>query len=363
MSELRACIEAAESLRAERAACFIATVVDVQGSSYRKCGARMVFSEERWLAGSVSGGCLERDVLAKGAYRTRHGRAHLTTYDALTEERSGTGCDGVIHVLVERSAINPEQLTDPLNFAARCLRFETRGVFVTVFRSRCADVPVGAHHAELVGGERQTELPGWLCERLHGTFARALHEPVPRAHCVAVDGVQMLVEHVAPPIHLFVFGGAHDAVPLVTFGRALGWSVSVCEPHAQLSSRERFRTADQHRIGPLTEAIAALQACARPAAVVMNHHYERDLAAVEALLKTSCPYVGLLGARTRSARIRSDLTDRGVQVDERLHAPVGLPIGAESPQEIALAIVAEIQSELCDRARTSNHAVRLVTTA
>ncbi|HEY6882056.1 MAG TPA: XdhC family protein [Polyangiales bacterium] len=348
MSELRACVEAAERLRAQGSTCLIATVVDVQGSSYRKRGARMVFSEERWLAGSVSGGCLERDILAKGAYRTRDGRAHVATYDALTDERSGSGCDGVIDVLIERGAASAEQLTDPLNFASRCLRDETYGVFATVFRSARADVMVGAHHAELASGERKSQLPPLLLERLESSIERAFHTG--RSFCVRLDDCELLVERIGPPIHLFIFGGAHDAVPLLQFAKDLGWTVSVCEPHAAWSSRERFRAADHHRVGPLPQAIAALQACARPAAVVMAHHYERDLAALGALLGSRCPYIGLLGARKRAARLLDDLAARGIHADGRVHAPVGLAIAAESPQEIALAIAAEVQAELGARA-------------
>jgi xanthine/CO dehydrogenase XdhC/CoxF family maturation factor len=174
--------------------------------------------------------------------------------------------------------------------------------------------------------------------------------------------VELLIEPVAPPIHLFVFGGSHDAVPVLNLAKALGWTVSICEPHAQLSSRERFRSADHHRVGPLPQAITALQACARPAAIVMSHHYERDLAALDALLRSSCPYVGLLGAHKRGERLRHDLAQRGVRADDRLHAPVGLPIGAESPQEIALAIVAEVQAKLADRA-AANPPLRLATPA
>ncbi|MET0283107.1 MAG: XdhC family protein [Polyangiales bacterium] len=333
MSELRACVEAASALRARGETCLIATVVDVHGSSYRRPGARMVFSAQQWLAGSVSGGCLERDVLAKGPYRTRDGRAHLSTYDAASDERAGSGCDGVIDVLVERASTSPDDLTDPLNFAARCLRDETHGLFITCFRSARDDIQVGAHHAELANGEVHTSFPA--------SFALPSS---PGVH--HVEGVALLVEHIAPPLHLFVFGGAHDALPVVTLAKATGWSVTVCEPHAQLSSRERFRSADRHLIGPLTQAIDALAQCARPAAVVMAHHYERDLLALEALLRTRVPYVGLLGARKRAERLREDLSERGIsqQTMQRLHSPIGLPIGAESPQEIALAIVAQVQA-------------------
>jgi xanthine dehydrogenase accessory factor len=352
MSELRALAEAAREAWAKGESYFIATVVDVHGSSYRKPGARMVFSAERWLAGSVSGGCLERDVVAKGPYRTRGGQAQLVTYDGATDERSGSGCEGVIDVLVEPGGASHD-LTDPINLIARCLRDELVGVSFTAFRSTRSDVRVGARHAELASGESASSWPSSLQEALRGHAAQLLaqharHGSLPRPEVIHLLGVDLLVELIVPPLHLFVFGGAHDAVPLMNLAKAIGWSVTVCEPHAQLSTRERFRGADRHLVGPLERAIAQLERCVRPAAVIMAHHYERDLAALEALLRSRAPYIGLLGARARAARLRDDVVARGVVLDERgagrLHAPVGLPIGAESPQEIALSIVAQIQA-------------------
>lgn len=347
MSEVRSLVDAVAALRARGESYLIATVVDVHGSSYRRPGARMAFTEERWLAGSVSGGCLERDVVAKGAWRTRSQRAQLVTYDGATDERSGSGCDGIIDVLVERCADRADDLTDPITFSARCLREERCGVLFTVFRSASADVQVGAHHAELASGEVASTLaPGPLQDALRAHAAQRLAAPTPGASALHLHGVDVLVEVVVPPLHVFIFGGSHDAVPVVALAKAVGWSVTVCEPHAQLSHRERFGLADRHLLGPLADAIEALERCARPAAVIMAHHYERDLAALEALLRSGAPYIGLLGARKRAARLLADV--QGVVLDEatrgRLHAPVGLSIGAESPQEIALSIVAELQA-------------------
>lgn len=367
MSELRSLIEAARELRKRGEPSLIATVVDVRGSSYRKPGARMLFTAERWLAGSVSGGCLERDVVAKGPWHTRDARARLITYDGALDERSGSGCEGVIDVLIERAGA-ADDLTDPINLAARCLATETAGVLFTAFRTssrtsadglraaHAVDVPVGAHHAVLASGESASSWPaGAQRDQLQNLALELLAHGSARATAPYVrklEGVDVLVELVVPPTHLFIFGGAHDAVPLLSLAKAIGWSVTVCEPHAQLTTRERFRVADQHLVGPLEQAIAALDGCARPAAVVMAHHYERDLAALNALVRSRAPYIGVLGARTRAARLLTDVESGGFALDERtkqrLHAPVGLAIGAESPQEIALSIVAEIQAHAAE---------------
>ena len=370
MSELRSLIEAARELRERGEPALIATVVDVHGSSYRKPGARMLFTAERWLAGSVSGGCLERDIVAKGPWHTRDARARLVSYDGALDERSGSGCEGVIDVLIERAGA-ADDLTCPINLSARCLSTESAGVLFTAFRAPQGDVTVGARHALLASGESASSWPaGVLRDQLSALASELLEDlsvRAPAPYVLSLAGVDpplarggttridILVELVVPPTHLFIFGSAHDAVPLLSLAKAIGWSVTVCEPHAQLATRERFRAADRHLVGPLEEAIAALERCVRPAAVVMAHHYERDLAALSALLRSTAPYIGLLGARRRASRLLADVTRGGLVLDEqtqrRLHWPVGLAIGAESPQEIALSIVAEIQAHSAGTAR------------
>jgi xanthine dehydrogenase accessory factor len=357
MSEWRALIEAARDLRERSEPYFVATVVDVQGSSYRKPGARMLFTSERWLAGSVSGGCLERGILAKGAFLTRDGGARLVTYDGAVDERSGSGCDGTVHVLVERSS-EPE-LSDPVAFAARCLTNETIGVRFTVYRSHVPELTPGMHHVELASGEQTSTLPqGPLRSELRKRARELLAGPTVRSRALHTGAADLLVDVVVPPVHLFVFGTAHDAVPLVALGKAVGFTVTVYEPHAQLGTRERLRAADQLLSGSIDRAVTKLERCARPAAIVMSHDYQRDLTALEALLRSSARYIGLLGSRERCARLLAQCSTEGrssAETSQRVHAPVGLAIGAESPSEIALAIVAEVQAFHAERARLSQH--------
>ena len=348
MSELRSIVEAARVLRERGEAPLLATVVDVRGSAYRKPGARMIFSDERWLAGSISAGCLERDVVAKGPFRTRGGRAQVVTYDSTHDERVGTGCDGIIDVLVERTS--GRTLCDPLFLMEHCLAHETRAVLLTVFRSELEQAPVGARLAQLAGGEQHCTLQeGPLCETLRQEAARVLALPPEKTRVMQCEGgIDVLVEQIVPPPHIFLFGSSPDAVPVVELARAVGFTVSVCDDRAQVSTRERFRAAHRHLIAPLAECVAALERCPRPAAIAMAHHYERDLAALDLLVRSRAPYIGMLGSRARSARLLEDLAVRGHRLDEalrqRVHAPVGLPIGSESPREIALAIVAEVQA-------------------
>jgi xanthine dehydrogenase accessory factor len=355
MSEWRALVDAARTLRERSAPYFIATVVDVQGSSYRKPGARMLFTSERWLAGSVSGGCFERDILAKGAFLTRSASARLVTYEGAVDERSGSGCDGTVHVLIERSS--EHELADAIAFATRCLTDELAGVRFTVYRSRVAELTPGMHHVELANGEQTSSLPAGALRTELSEHARSLLAgPVVRSCALHTRSADILVDVVVPPVHLFIFGSAHDAVPLVALGKGLGWSVTVYEPNAQLTTRERFRAADHHLSGSIDRVVARLERCPRPAAVVMSHDYQRDLTALNALLRSTPSYIGLLGSHERCARLLSQcsaVSRSSTESSACIHAPVGLSIGAESPSEIALAIVAQIQAFHAGRARRS----------
>lgn len=350
MSELRALIEAGRVLRARGEPFVSATVVAVRGSGYRKPGARMLASERAWLAGSISGGCLERDVAARGFWYTRGERARLITYDQSADEFAeggGTGCQGVVDVLIERHASQPSA-ADVLAAAERCIRDESVALVLSVVRSGRAQLPLGARAIWQSGTWHVPPEHAALCE-LFGEEARAALAARAAPHVVERAGLSILVETLLPPVHLFVFGTGHDASPLAVQARHLGWSVSVWDASPRSSARERFQGADHYLTGTVEEAVARLACCVRGAAVVMGHHLARDTAAVHALIDSSAPYIGILGARTRTEQILLACREAGANVEAasaRIHAPVGLALRAQTPAEIALSIVAEIQSAL-----------------
>ena len=154
MSDVMPLLRAARALRRAGEPALLATVVHLHGSSYRRPGARMLLTQERWVAGSISGGCLEADVVRRGWWRTREGGAVLVTYDASSPDDIraglGLGCDGVVQVLLERTALGGDG--DPLAFLDRCCTEQRRGVLATVFRSGARDVAVGARLAIAADG-------------------------------------------------------------------------------------------------------------------------------------------------------------------------------------------------------------------
>lgn len=367
----RQIIDAAGRLRRQREPHLIATVVRVQGSAYRRPGARMLLTQFRWITGSVSGGCLESDLAKQAWWRTQGGEPVVVTHEPRQPDGSdgadhgaaagagdddlrsalGLGGDAIVDVLLERAGA-PGRI-DPLAFASECIRTQKRGALVTVIRSRAAAVKVGSRVAVRVdasaGDDVQTDALGddvlrtAMIADARATIASG--ESGNRSYTSAAGCVDVFIEAVLPPPRLFVFGTGHDAVPVVNFARALGWDVTVCADQVRVSTRQRFGQADEILVGSPDELAARIDECDRAVAVVMNHRYELDRTCVGMLIGTRARYIGVLGPRARTTKMLNDLY-LVAQDDPRLHAPVGLQLGGETPHEIALAIIAEIQAVL-----------------
>lgn len=351
----RSIVEAAERLRRHGEPYLVATVVCVNGAAYRHPGARMILTRFRWVAGSVSGGCLEGDISEKGWLRTKDGNPVLVTYDAMTSVDSdddirsafGLGCDGTVEVLLERAGVAGR--IDALEFASRCLKGHTRGAMATVFHSTDAAIRVGARVALAAGGELEQEAEK-LDDRIRGAIDADLRAVIEsgraanRRYETTNGTIEVLFEAVLPPPRLFLYGTGHDAVPVATLARAMGWNVIVCANEAKYSTRERFSMADEVLVGAPQDVVARIEASDRAVALVMNHNCDRDRDALRALLDTKLRYIGVIGPRSRTQRLLREIG--ADDEDNRVVGPAGLSIGAETPQELALAIISEMQAVL-----------------
>jgi xanthine dehydrogenase accessory factor len=350
MCETKCLLDAVARLRRDEEPFLVATVVRVRGSAYRRPGARMLLTRDRWIAGSVSGGCLEGDVVRKGWWRTRDGAPRIVTYDATARDEAGwgfgLGCDGIVDVLLERA----DQLgqIDPFGFLEACVSTQQRGVLATALGGD--GVAVGKRVAVRADGHVESDIADAGTRQVVEMECReALATNETRVATLRPGGraMDVLFEAVRPPLRLFVLGTGHDAVPLVECARSLGWEAIVCEPRARLATRERFGVAGSAFLAGDEEIVACIDASDRAAAVVMAHDYERDRAVLRMLLASRVEYIGALGPKRRTLRMLAEL---GVEdEDPRLHAPVGLELGAETPSEIALAIAAEVQAALHGR--------------
>jgi xanthine/CO dehydrogenase XdhC/CoxF family maturation factor len=296
----------------------LATLVSVEGSSYRRPGARLFVTADGRRIGSISGGCLEEDVLVRAQAVAASGRPELVVYDTSSENDLvwgvGLGCHGVVQVLLEKLPAQPEWVkTLSANLAAR------RATEVEViWRDAGAKAALGTR---LVSPSTSTPMDA-------GVFRQTLE----------------------PPVALVIFGAGDDAQPLAGFARQLGWHVTVADPRPVYATAARFPEADALVVGPAEELVSRIDPGPAALAVVMTHHYVHDVPLLRALLARPLAYLGLLGPKKRADKIAGDLTAEGFtltpEMRARLHAPVGLDLGAETSGEVALAIMAEMQAAL-----------------
>ena len=351
MTETRAIVERYRQLVAGGVDAALATVVRVEGSSYRRPGARMLIPESGPATGSLSAGCLERDVGERAAAVIRTGRPTVVTYDTTTDDDIvwglGLGCNGVVRVLIEPAA--GERTADLVRFLAACSGGPRRGAAATVYdREGGMEMPnagVGARALLFPDGTISGDLD-------HPDVAGNLREAVATGASVdrryrARDGhLDVFVEVVEPRVPLVVFGAGHDALPVVALARMLGWHTTVVDTRARAASRERFAEADAVVLCRPDEVGEHVALTESTAAVLMTHNYLEDLEVLRTLVTSPARYIGCLGPRRRTERLLGEL---GAGVGGRLYGPVGLDIGAETPEEIALSVVAEIRAVLAGR--------------
>jgi xanthine/CO dehydrogenase XdhC/CoxF family maturation factor len=299
----------------------LATLVTVEGSSYRRPGARMLVTSTGTRIGSISGGCLEEDMLVRARAVLATGRAETVVYDTTSENDLvwgvGLGCHGVVRVLLEKLPPHPAWAAAVAeNIAAR------------------QPTPLAVVHASAD--------PTALGTHLATDFELKLR-----------NDAQIFADTIAPPTSLVVFGAGDDAQPLARLAHELGWHVTIADPRAAFATAARFPSADALVVAPAAELATRIAPDADTLAVVMTHHYVHDVPILRALLQRPLAYVGLLGPKKRSEKILADLAADGLAITPamraRLHAPVGLDLGADSPPQVALAILAEMHAALAAR--------------
>lgn len=359
MKEIKAILKVHEQVLVAGKGAALATIVWVEGSAYRRPGARMLVTEDGQVTGSISGGCLETDAIRKARHVMQTGQPQLVTYDTLDDDDTshgvGLGCKGVVQVLIQPYS-GPEAARQ-----AQWLRQVAYGrepaVLATVFEAG-GETPARAGDYLLLQGDQT--LAGTLAvaplgERLRADARQVGSEgrSVSLRYPAEAGETAVFLEVLKPSPALVVVGAGNDAMPLVRMGKEMGWHLTVVDGRPGYATRARFPEADAvvvARPGEVTRHVAFWE---ETLVVLMTHNYNFDLALLKMLNPFRPRYLGMLGPKKRTVRMFGELISEGFPLDEdftqRLHSPVGLDLGAETPEEIALAIVAEIQKTLSGR--------------
>jgi xanthine dehydrogenase accessory factor len=347
MSEIADVLTAIESLSAKGERMALATIVAVRGSTYRRPGARLLIPEEGAPVGNISGGCLEGDVADMARVVMDEGRARLAGWDLTADDDAvwglGLGCNGAIEVFIE-----PADRAAEVAHALRTALDEERPIsLVTVLESSRTGVEPGARLVVRPGREVEGTLGDPEADAEATDAALELLD-LERSEIRTFFGeVRSFVEVLEPPLRLVICGAGHDAIPLVRAASVVGWNAVVVDDRPAFLTPERFPGALGFvQVEDPADVAKAAAVDARSYVVVMTHNFLRDKEYLRSLLTTDAAYIAMLGPAARTQRLLMELADEGVSVTDEahdhLHGPAGLDLGAEGPEEIAQAIVAEI---------------------
>lgn len=329
MKELLEIVNAYDTAKKAEKDCVLATVVHVEGSSYRRPGARMLVLDNGLMIGAISGGCLEGDALKKALLTFTDQQNRLVTYDTSDEEDVTVGiqlgCEGIIQVLFEY--INYSNIDNPIELIRQAIVTRHKAVVVTLYDLKNKKGPqLGTSYvySENVYSQLPEHKKEWPSDAL--------------------------VQHVEPAISLVIIGAGNDAIPLMQMASIIGWDVKVVDGRQTHAKQDRFINACQVLVSKPEKVLEQVSIDHRTCFVLMTHNYQYDLQMVKALLPIDLPYIGLLGPKKKYNRIIADLNKEGIHPTDKalskIFGPTGLAIGAETSEEIASSIIAEIQAVL-----------------
>jgi len=364
MTDLERILALWRDLEAARADYVLATVVAVQGPSYRKPGALMLLTSDGRRAGTVSGGCLEAEVASRAWWLTNNGPTvqRYSTADDDGERPYGSGCGGVVFLLLERR-VTAGPLLRALENA-----FTLRVPFVAATVLEGAQIGHRAFASPDAPPSSELDTSVKLAESTSNPLPQLAQDALARRESndteVVVAGTSTRVWANYRPARpaIGIFGAGDDAQPLVKLAKELGWFVSLADGRSHLTTRDRFPSADLLTTLPIKDPpdITSIHPFSQlqhhDAAIVMTHSFEQDSKILASLLSLQSPpaYIGVLGPQRRTRELleeaarllgfpSSAIANQAERWLARMHAPTGLDLGAESPETIALSVLAEIQ--------------------
>lgn len=357
MKEIRDIIKKYDEAQKQGKQTALATVVHVEGSSYRRPGARMLIEEDGQLTGAISGGCLEGDALRKALLVMTEKKSRLVTYDTMDDDDAkfgvGLGCNGIIQVLIE--PIDEANPNNPIQFLKAVNEKRQQSVLVTLFSLQDKKNPQYGTCLLLKEDGGAIDTTPVLKDILLADAKEALLSQTTsfKNYISEEHNFTAFIEVIKPPVSVIVIGAGNDVMPLIDMAETLGWETTVVDGRANYAKKERFVSACQVLVSKPEQVLEQITIDEQTVFLLMTHNYNYDLAMFRQLVQKDVLYVGVLGPRKKLERMLDELKEEGMKLTEQqlsiIHGPVGLDIGAETSEEIALSILAEIKALFAGR--------------
>ena len=345
MKELSTIVEKYNKLRKTSAKLALATVIDVEGSSYRRTGARMLIQDNGIWTGGISGGCIEGDALKKASLAIAGKKTIQITYDTSkeNEEQIGVslGCNGLIRVLITPIDYNDEN--NPLEQLNKCVDTRGANILITVIEAE--------NHLPIRAGQVIKYTTGQALEiSLKAAYQQSIYDDIQlvlqqrKSKIITYPGCKLFIEFIPPPIHIIIMGGNYDVYPLLKITATMGWRKTIVANPRRLANNIHQLAND------VVSDLAEVDIDKYTIAIIMSHDYQADLNNLAKALQTELAYIGLLGPASRKIEMLAELPFKiDKDIECRIFGPVGLDIGASQPEEIAISIVSEILAVLRNR--------------
>ena len=357
MKEIKAIISAYDEMDKTSTRAALATVVRVEGSSYRRTGARMLVREDGLWTGGISGGCLERDALKQAKFAIFKSTSSLVTYDTTEDDAHqigvGLGCNGIIDVLF--TPLDYLDKNNPVEVLKSCV-LENRKTHILITVTGLKGLWKGVEAGHVMLYRKFSDLD--LFDDVN--IKRRLFEKIEKQseinrsalfqlESTGEHSLSVFIEILPPEIHLIIMGNQYDIYPLARLSKEIGWQVTLVTNSRNVKS-ELLAVADRVvENDQLTEIVVDKYT----AILLMSHDYKTDKINLVQSLLTGSGYIGMLGPRTRAEKIFLELASEAKPVSDEnrqhIFAPAGLDIGALSPEEIALSLTAEIRAVFSNR--------------
>ncbi len=346
-------IDAYWRLRNNRENIVLATIIETLGSTYQKSGARMLIADNGELNGLLGGGCFERDLVEQAYTVFETGNPKALFYDMRSPDDVvwglGLGCNGAVRVLLQ--LLKADNDFHPMNRIVEVSESHTAGILATIYESNHPDYSIGDCYFlaefELDDLSQKSNTPESIAEAAKQTWMQ--HKACLKDCVIDRCPVKLFFDVIRPPAQLLVLGAGADALPVVQFAKALGWRVTIVDHRPSYVKPERFPSVDALLHSMPEDLQERLSLDRFDALVLMTHSIEYDERYLRIIAASRIPFIGLLGPVHRRDRLLDSIGADAPNIAAKVFGPVGLDIGAETPEEIALSIMAGIHAALKGR--------------